>query len=359
MKLSVRYAIVAAIAVILVAVALFGLGVFDKPSSAVRLGISPYQDTAMPTIAEAEGFFAKQKVDVQLQTVPWENIVPALASRGKTVDVAIGSINTFLPRADAVNAGNSDPVVFYAPLYVFRGASLLAGKNSGLVPYKELLKRNGGDRRSALRALMAQLRGKRIGLPSGTPYDQLFLQAARDGGATPADFAVRDVQLAEALPALLSGGLDVAAAGVTQRTEAARHGDYVLLETDDLGFAEIVGLVTTRSYARSHAKDLEAIRRAWFDTIQLLRADPKRASRSVLSYLAQNASTKYSFAEYMTSLQAQEFPATAAEADAMFARPDGRYHWKRTWDIVNNYLLATGKIKTPVPDVYFYPAGQQ
>jgi len=309
----------------------------------------------MPVITQTEGFFRREGVQVELQTIQWENVIPALASNGRTVDVAIGSINTFLPRATAVNAGRDDPVVFYAPLYVFKGASLVARSGSGLTPYRDLLARNKGDRPAALRELMAQLRGKHIGVPSGTPYEQMLLQAVREGGAQVSAFDLRDVQIADGLPALLSGTLDVAAAGVTQRTEAARHGHYVLIQTEDLGFAEIIGLVTKRSIAQSHRAELEAIRRAWFDTIQLLRSDPRRASRGVLAYLDKNASTHYTFDEYVQSLQAQEFPPTQAEADLMFNTPSGRFYWRRTWDIVNAYLIGTGKARTPVPYTYYYP----
>jgi ABC-type nitrate/sulfonate/bicarbonate transport system substrate-binding protein len=327
---------------------------FHRETADARFGISPYQDTAIPVIADSEGFFAQQNVKATLKTIPWENIVPALASSNRPVDLAIGSINTLLPRATAVNENNSDPVVFFAPLYVFKGASLVARKGSRLTPYKTLLADSGGNQAAALRRMVTELKGKRIGFPSGTPYEQMFLQIMRIGNGDRSTLDIRDVQLADGLPALLSGSLDLAGAGVTQRTEALRQGHYLLIETEDLGFAEIVGLVTTRSFVTGHKKELEAIRRAWFESIRLLKSDPKRASASVLTYLAQNASTKYSFEEYMASLGAQEFPTTEAEAAQLFQSPSGRFYWKQTWDIVNNYLLETHKISKPVPYEYYF-----
>jgi NitT/TauT family transport system substrate-binding protein len=346
-----RYIVLVGLLVLSVA-AYFVIAAGQK-TALIRLGISPYQDTAIPVISKTEGIFSKNGLDVELVTIPWENIVPALASRGRTIDVAIGSINTFLPRAAAVNDGQADPVVFYAPLYVFKGASFVARADSGLKSFKALLKEANGDRTSTIKAFAQQMVGKKIGYPSGTPYEQMFLEVLRQSGSNKAAFDIRDVQLAEGLPALLSGVLDIAAAGVTQRTEALRRGNVVLLEIEDLGFAEIIGLMTTRSYYESNREQLESLRKSWFETIQALRQNPQKNTRGIIEYLAQNASTKYSFDEYMAALGAQEFPLTEDEADAMFMEPAGRFYWRRTWDLVNQYLIETGQIKVPVSTDYY------
>ncbi len=69
----------------------------------IRYGISPYQDTAMPKVAEGMGLYQKNGLNVELVTVAWEDVVPSLASAERTVDVAIGSINTLIPRAENIN----------------------------------------------------------------------------------------------------------------------------------------------------------------------------------------------------------------------------------------------------------------
>lgn len=343
------------VAVAMIAAAALMYFLLPQPDDGqITLGISPYQDTAIPVIAQTNGIYDEREVNVDLRTIEWENIVPSLATRGETIDVAIGSINTFLPRANAVNTGQDDPVIFVAPLYVFKGASLVANKDSGIRPYREILTEENGDKDRALRVFVNQLDGARIGYPSGTPYEQLFIEATKGADRTVEEFRPTDVQIADALPALLSGNLELAAAGVTQRTEALRDGHYVAIETEDLGFAEVVGLMTTKSFYESHSEEIEQIRLAWFDSIQLLESQPEVATTGILDYLERNASTRYTFEEYLDSLSAQEFPSTAAAADDMFGNQAARFYWRTTWDIVNDYLLATEAIDEKVPYSYYH-----
>jgi ABC-type nitrate/sulfonate/bicarbonate transport system substrate-binding protein len=320
----------------------------------IQYGISPFQDTAMPVVAQSLGLYDKAGLNVQLVTLPWEDVIPSLASRGRTIDLGLGSINLLLPRTQNINIIGGGDVIFYYPLYVFKGAALMMHRNSGLRPVSYFLKLYPNDQRRALREAMQQIKGMTVGLPQGTPYEQMLMAAFNAAGKDyRKEVDLRYVKLADALPAFLSNQLDIAGAGVTQRTEVERSGDQVFLQMDDIGFAEIIGIVTTKHFAETHKQQLADFIRIWFDGIDYLMADVDHHSAAVLSYLAKNASTKYTLDEYKKALNFQVFPRSEKEARELFFEASGRYYWKRTWDIVDDYLLTSGAIKQPTPYSYF------
>jgi ABC-type nitrate/sulfonate/bicarbonate transport system substrate-binding protein len=218
----------------------------------------------------------------------------------------------------------------------------------------QLLKKYPDDRNRAVKETMEQLRGKKVGVPQGTPYEQMLLAALKLAGMDPKkDIDLRYVKLADGLPAFLAGDLDVVGAGVTQRTEAMRYGHQLFLDMESFGFAEIIGIVTTEHFARQHQKQLDALVGTWFESVNRLMSDVDTFSKAVLDYLDKNSSTKYTLTEYKEALTFQEFPRNLADARALMMQPSGKFYWKRTWDIVNDYLVETKKAERPIPVTYF------
>ncbi|MBA7620198.1 hypothetical protein ES703_27543 [subsurface metagenome] len=346
-----------ALAGMILLVAIVSIIMTSRPkglSPAISYGISPYQDTAMPVVAESLGLYEEHGLNVDLVSIDWENIVPSLASAGRTIDVAVGSINLLLPRAENINVKGGGDVVFFFPLYVFKGAAIMMQKDSRLTPLSEFLERYPDDHDRAVRAAMEQIKGKKIGVPPGTPYEQMLTAAARTAGLDPeTDIDVRHVKLTEALPAFLAGDLDMVGAGVTQRTEAMRYGHKVFMDMESFGFAEIVGILTTKHFAEEHPEEMEKLVRIWFESVDTLMSDIDTYSKPVLDYLDQKASTKYTLEEYKKALTFQEFPRSVDEAQRLMMAPKGKFYWKRTWDIVNSYLVETGKTEKPIPHRFF------
>jgi NitT/TauT family transport system substrate-binding protein len=319
----------------------------------IRYGISPFQDTAMPKVSEGIGLFEKHGLAVELISVGWEDIVPSLASGGRTIDVAIGSINTFLPRAENINKVGGGDVRFFFPLYVFKGATLLMQKDSEMTSLTHFNAHYPKDRNLAIKEAMLQLKGKTIAVPKGTPYEQMLYAGLEIAGMDPErDVDIRNVKLADALLAFRNGDVDVIGAGVTQRTEATRDGAQVFLDMDSFGFAEIVGLMTTQKFADEHPEVLEKIIVVWFESVRYLFEDVEKNSRHVLDYLDATSSTKYSLEEYKKALSFQEFPRSIDEADKLLMAKDSKFFWRRTWDIVNDYLIKQGDIKEKISTDY-------
>jgi ABC-type nitrate/sulfonate/bicarbonate transport system substrate-binding protein len=153
--------------------------------------------------------------------------------------------------------------------------------------------------------------------------------------------------------AFLSREVDVVGAGVTQRTELARHGGKVFLDMESFGFAEITGIMTTRHFADAHPEEMKKLVRIWFESVNVLFSDVERQSAYLRAYLDKTASTKYTLEEYKAALVFQEFPGSARDAQALFISPEGRFYWKRNWEIINDFLIDTRKISRAIPYEYF------
>ena len=327
----------------------------NTPSTVtIRYGISPYQDTAIPVLSESLGLFERERLDVELVNIAWNDIAPVLASAGETVDIAIGSMNDLIPRAENINVKGGGDVIFYAPLYIFKGIGFVSREDSGIKPLSEFLQKYPDDRDRAIREAMAQLKGKQIGLPQGTADEQMLYSALKTAGMTTDDIDLRHVKFADALPAFLSGHLDVIATGVTQRTEATRHGHKLFMDGGQFGFVNVDGIMTTERFAKEHPEELQKIIDIWFETANTLLDDTDTNARPIIEYLDHTASTHYTIAEYKNAIALQEFPRSREEAAALINDPDGKYYWKRIWDIMDDYLVATDQVNQKTPYTYYW-----
>ena len=86
---------------IAIGVALFvGLPATEKRP--LQVGLAPYQDMAILVNYKPLGLDQKYGIELDLKTLAWGDLVPALASAGTTVDVSFGGL------AEYVNEGTLD-----------------------------------------------------------------------------------------------------------------------------------------------------------------------------------------------------------------------------------------------------------
>src|SRR5437588_3320535 len=79
----------------------------ERPS--ISVAISPYQDIAMIVNIQQLGLEQKYNLSVKLDTMAWENILPAVASSGRTDDIGFGSYAEYLTKEQNLNPSGSDP----------------------------------------------------------------------------------------------------------------------------------------------------------------------------------------------------------------------------------------------------------
>jgi ABC-type nitrate/sulfonate/bicarbonate transport system substrate-binding protein len=317
---------------------------------AIRYGITPFQDSALPAVASELGWYKQRGLNVKLVDLGWSDVPVALASG--SIDVALYNFDSYQSSWPSLQKGGKD-VIFFAPLYVWNGAAImvhpgptkLAGDLSKLTPAR---------RAAAVKLVMQQLRGKRIGVTEGTTFEQTVLDALRVAGMDPK----RDVQLINARPednlaAFLSGDLDAFSGGLTERVQAKRHGAVELLIGPDVSLPVIDGLVARREFAEAHPKEMQALLDAWFQTIAYMSSDIPARSATIRNYLRGKASVDYTANEYAIAWTFQYFPVSRSDAVRSFIDPSGRYFWKPIWQKNSADLISQKKIDEAIPELEF------
>lgn len=299
----------------------------------LSVAISPYQDIAMLVNARPLGLEKKYDVALDLHTMAWEDIVPAIASAGNTVDVGFGSLIEYLTKQRTLNA-SSDPLVFVYPLYVFKGGAFVTFN-----PAIGTLDKPALQDPTQLKKLLSY----RIGAQKSSVYEMIMYTLARRAGIDPKSLKLVDTPLNDGILATQHGSLDVAEAGLTQMTEANKRGGHVVFTMEDVGLADITGLICKKSTLEKKRPEIEALVRMWFDATKHVMSDLDPNSAVSLDYLRKNSSTAYTVDQYKTALSQEYFPLTVDEARKAFFQTDGAYSVSRISSDVGDYLLTVGK----------------
>ena len=86
------------LAVVAIAVALIVWTQEDGARMPLRIAMAPYQDLAMIVNAKSLGLEKKYGTDIELITLGWEDIPPAVASAGRGADIGFGSYIEYLTK---------------------------------------------------------------------------------------------------------------------------------------------------------------------------------------------------------------------------------------------------------------------
>jgi ABC-type nitrate/sulfonate/bicarbonate transport system substrate-binding protein len=307
----------------------------------LKVAISPYQDLAMFVNIDNLGLEKKYGTDLDLLTMNWENILPALASSGNSIDVGFGSLAEFLTKENNINKGVKDSLVFIYPAYVFKGG--------GFVTYKKdipvITAGNLSDK-----ATIQKFLSSKIGTQKNSVYDMMVYSLAKRNSIDPASIKLFNTTLNDGILATKNGSLDIASAGLTQITEAQKENGRVVLTMESMGFADITGFVCKQSTLKAKRKQIEDMLHMWFYCVAYVMKDLDKNSKASLAYLDQKAATKYTLDQYKTALSQEYFPLTAAEANSSMISADGKFSYQRISSDMVAYLL-TNKIITDTPRI--------
>lgn len=335
---------VAVVVVILVASAIF---LFRRPTpesntEALTVALSPFQDLAMLVNAEPQGFASKHGVKLNLVTMAWEDIVPAVASAGATVDVGFASLTEYLTKYPALNAGNSDPIVFFQPLYVYNGGGFVAlDANVGA------LDAAGVKNKDQVTEFLA----RRIGAQKQSLYEMMIYVLASRNGLPAEHLKLFDTPMNDGILALESKSLDVSSAGLTQVNEAKKRGGRLVLSMTDMGFADVTGFICKRSLLEKRRGAIEGLVRAWFESVDFVMADINNNSAASLDYLRGRASTQYTLEQYTAALSQEYLPKSLSELSTNLLEPGSKYEFSRISGEIGAYLVTSKRAETlpPVP----------
>jgi len=327
--------------------ALLSVACTDRaPSNRLTVAISPYQDIAMLVAAPAQGFDTASGVSLDLRSMPWEEIPSSVASAAGAVDVGFASLAEYLTKQGRMNAGTTDSLLFIYPLYVYRGGGFVSFLPN--VPVLDSVRLKDV-------ATVRKFLSMRIGAQRNSIYEMIVdALGARVGDSTAATKII-DTQLNDGLLAAEKGSLDIAAAGLTQLAEAEKRGGRTVLRMDDLGFADITGLLVRRSVLDKKRPQIEGLIRAWFASVNFVMADIEKNSAASLVYLKRNAATQYTLEQYTSALAPEYLPTNIAEATASFITPGGRYDASQIANRMADYLVRTKKVSSrPIAPTYIH-----
>jgi ABC-type nitrate/sulfonate/bicarbonate transport system substrate-binding protein len=338
-------------AVILLAAQAFFVTPGFGAEKAVRIGITPFQDTVLPAVATRQGWFKEAGIDVKLIDLDWADVPLALASRD--IDFAIYTFDSMLPAWPRLNAAGR-PLVFYVPLYVFRGAAIMVHGNAGLETVGDIKDQSENQVRTRVSRVMHQLKGKRIGITQGTTAERVVLDALAMAGMAPSDVVLVNARYSDNMTAFLARDLDAFVGGVTERLRARQAGAVELVSADAVSAPVIDGWVTTESFARQNQKVLDTATDIFFKTVRLMESDLVANAQLATEYLEGRASISYTPEQYAYAWSFQIFPQDRAAASTLFLDSGSPYYWRRIWDSNNHFLISTRKIDSPISYSWFW-----
>lgn len=325
-------------------------GVQGTPSDELVVGFSYFQDTMLPLVAEWEGWYEAEGLNVRLVALDWAAI-PAAIGSGE-VDLAIGNI------CAVIGAYAQMPDLRY--VYGFNtfdnGFALMVRPGAGWTFVHEF-EQEGLSHEEAIKRTAAQLEGTTVVTTSGTDMEQGVAAAAESAGLRLAeDVQILDFDPDEGLAAFLGGEGDAFIGGIPQRLRAQQEGMQELLTGTDLGPAPINGYLATESVYEARKQEVLALIRLWFKTVQFVEHDPEIAGRLV-DELNANSGGNFSiddFWRFFNNIEHYQRDPLAVQQEIIDKA--GTNHWRARWDSCNHYFTdvvdSQSDLHIPAPVPY-------
>lgn len=316
-----------------------GTSPMDSSNKPLKVGISPYQEIALIVNEKNLGLEEKYKTKLELITMPWEDLLPATASAGQTIDVGMASMSDYLAKSKHLNAEGEDPIIYLYPIWVFHGGGLITFNKD--VP--EINEKTIKDK-----ALVKKFLSYKIGVQKNSCCHMMIWKLAKIAGMKLSDVQIIDTTLNDGLLATENGSLDIAGAGLTQRTEAIKRKGRVVLTMDTAGTNDPGGFVCKESVYKARKREIDSLVKIWFDCTNYVLSDIDKNSGDTLKYLEANAATKYTLSEFKSALAQEYVPKSISEMQKNVVEGEGKYSIAQAVKLINEYLLDIGVTETPV-----------
>ncbi|WP_405146562.1 ABC transporter substrate-binding protein [Sphaerisporangium sp. NBC_01403] len=265
-------------------------------ASKIRLGFSAWPGWFPWQVAQEQGLFAKNGVEVELKYFDsYTDSLNALATGN--IDANSQTLNDTLA---SIAGGAKETVV-------------LVNDNS-----------TGNDQIIAKEGVksLADLKGRTVAAEQGTVDHYLLLLALRKAGLTEADVKFQPLPTDAAAAAFVAGQVDAVGVFAPFTTTALkRPGSTTIASSADFPGAIPDHLVVTRDLVDKDEKAVQALVRTWFDTIswigqnrpKALEIMAKRAGVGVTDYETYDKGTTIFTLEQNRTAFATDLPASAKE----------------------------------------------
>lgn len=217
----------------------------------VRLGLQPWLGYGPLWVAEQQGFFEANGVDVELSNFSWDQDLTAAVASG-SLDVIAAATNT------AINYFNQDLGLkgFLIMDVAFEADAVLAGPDVGGI---------------------ADLAGKTVAFETGATSDLLIRYALQEAGMSIEDIQHVPMGASEAGLALISGQVDAAVTYEPYISAALAQGDghkVIYTAAEKPGLISDM-LVASGDWIAAHPEEVQGLIRAWDQAVEFIRANPE------------------------------------------------------------------------------------
>ncbi|MEQ8200668.1 MAG: MetQ/NlpA family ABC transporter substrate-binding protein [Syntrophomonadaceae bacterium] len=293
------------IALLVLAVGLFSAGCTqDKPTAVpgkvITIGIMPDVDSVPFLIAEKNGYYTKQAVQVK--------IIPFKSAKDRDSALQSGQLDGVVSDMVAVIFANSGGINLRMCSKTDGTIELLAGKGSGITSVKDLKNRS-------------------VGLSSNTVMEYTLDRMLEASQLKPGDInKVAIPQLPTRLEMLQGGKVDAAIMVQPLSSLAIKDGATLLTSTDELA-NKCVTVAFTAETLRNNPAEIKAVMRAYNDAIAYLQTEPPS-----------------SYIDFI--IQAMGFPAAAKDIIKMPQYTKAQLPEKRIFDDVMAWMADKQLVKT-------------
>ena len=304
----------------------------------ITVGLSPFQDTLLPIIGKEKGWFEKEGLDIEFETLAWNAIIPAVASGA--VDVAV--YNT----TGVVSVYNKQPdLIFWYPWNIFaKGAALMGRPNIGLKSVEDFEK-DGLAHAEAVKATVQQLKSKTVVTTMGSDMGKAVVEATHNNGLGRDAFKIIDMDPDQGLAAFISGTGDAYLGGIPQRTRLNKEGYLTLLTGSDLAPVPLNGWITTKAFIEKNPEALLKLQHVMFRIIRYTNANQDEIANTITNRLNSETGAKMTVEEFKKFWnEIEAYPKNAAEVKRDILNDTGFANWKKTWDNDNYYFVEVDKL---------------
>jgi NitT/TauT family transport system substrate-binding protein len=240
----------------------------------ITIGFSAWPGWFPWQVAQEQGLFARNKVDVELKYFDsYTDSLTALSTGNLTANS-----QTLNDTLSSVSGGARQTIV-------------LVNDNS-----------TGNDQIIARAGIgsVAELKGKRVAVEQGTVDHYLLLLALRKAGLSESDIELKPLLTDAAAAAFVAGQVDAVGVFAPFTSTALQlAGSKAIATSKDFPGAIPDHLVFTASFVADHGEQVQAVVQTWFDTLAWIKANPdkaveimaKRAGVSVEDYKSYDAGT--------------------------------------------------------------------
>lgn len=317
----------------------------------LSIGITPFQDTALPVLFPRIRHLMERGVHIRLVNTSWEGAIEALMER--KFDAVLYDIFSFLKQHKSLSTISDAPAITRF-LYSFHGSALIVRPTD----FNFSSKSNDGFGQTDLLRRCAQLRGKRIGVTPDTDFEHLAAAAMQLASIPRSDVQfVYDAEQAN-LRSFLEGRIDVFAAGGVERVAARRAGATELIIRSDVLVPQLDGFVTRHTFARENPHMIQLLHTLFLRSVNHVRHDMKNHSAPVIEAIHQSKGFRYSQEEYAVAWEFQSFSESLKEADQRFENPTSTEYWRHIWMRANRALVESGQIDQVVPMRHYLAGGR-